>query len=278
MFENPLLDITNRELIIRGYSARTRNIYISCLKEFINFAKNDVYSVNMEVIKNFLQHKHLAKIATSSANLYLSAIKFFYTHVRKSSHKIQIQFAKREFKLPVVISHDKILKIISVLSNYKHRLIISLAYGAGLRVSEVANLRIYDLDFESKLIHIRNGKGGRDRITLLPQKLLDDMRTFTKNRKKDTHVFEGYNGKKLTTRTLQKIFQNAVKRASISAGTDYPNNASFHSLRHSFATHLLENGTNLRYIQELLGHQNIKTTQRYTHVTKTALTNIESPF
>ena len=276
-FDNYLRQ-TERELTIRNYSPRTVKSYMFYLKNYFEFAVNDAYFPNVELIKEFLYQKKLNnKYAPETLNLCLNAIKFFYKNVRKCSDRIDIKFARRNLRLPVVLSKEQILSMISVLHNLKHRLIISLAYGAGLRVSEVANLRICDLDFESMLINIRCSKGGKDRITIFPQKLIDDMRTWTKNRQSKDYVFpsailsKNRESKKVTTRTLQKIFQKAKESANIA------NDSSFHSLRHSFATHLIENGTNLRYIQELLGHHSIKTTQRYTHVTKCGIMNILSP-
>lgn len=270
-----------RELVIRNYSPRTRKSYLRCIKEYFAFAQNDAYSSNIDacspnidLIKEFLQQKHLKNYAPETVNLYLNAIKFFYKNIMNCSYRIDIKFARRNFRLPVVLSREQILSTISALENFKHRLIVSLAYGAGLRVSEVVNIRICDLDFQNMLINIRGGKGGRDRVTILPEKLADDIRTFVKNREKMNYVFPGRSAagaKKLTTRTLQKIFNTALQKAGLNSG------ATFHSLRHSFATHLIENGVNLRYVQELLGHQNIRTTQIYTKVTNSDIKRIASP-
>lgn len=276
-----------RELVIRNYSPRTRNSYLRCIKEYFAFAQNDAYSSNIaacspniDLIKEFLRQKHLKNYAPETVNLYLNAIKFFYKNITNYSYRIDIKFARRNFRLPVVLSREQILSTISALENFKHRLIVSLAYGAGLRVSEVVNIRICDLDFQNMLINIRGAKGGRDRVTILPEKLADDIRTFIKNREKMDYVFPGRSSavfagrsiKKLTTRTLQKIFAAALRKAGLDSG------ATFHSLRHSFATHLIENGVNLRYVQELLGHQNIRTTQKYTKVTSSDIKRIASPF
>lgn len=269
---NSYLDQTERELIIRNYSRRTIKAYLPYLQLYFSFVGPEIHFPNINLIKDYIRLKHSQNYAPETVNLHLNAIKFFYRHVRKCSDKIDIKFARRNFRLPVVLSRDEVLRMISVTDNFKHRLILSLAYGAGLRVSEVSNLRIGDLIFEDGLIAIRSGKGGRDRISLLPEKLSEDMRIFVKNRKTDGPVFSGWAGRKLSTRTLQKIFHKSLKKARITAP------ATFHSLRHSFATHLLENGTGIRFIQELLGHKNIRTTQKYTHVSRSSLANIQSPF
>ncbi|MFA5821081.1 MAG: tyrosine-type recombinase/integrase [Candidatus Gracilibacteria bacterium] len=285
---NTYLYQTERELVIRNYSPRTRVAYSRCLREYLEFAGSEMHFPNEEMIKDFLFLKKNRNYAPETINLYLNAVKFFYKHVRRCSDKIEVRFARRNRRLPVVLSHDEIMRMIGVLGNLKHRLIISLAYGAGLRVSEVANLRISDLDFENGLIRIVAGKGGKDRVTVLPEKLVGSMRSFVKKREWRGYLFFGRSdfgrgrdgggdgggsgNKKLTTRTLQKVFKMALDKAGIEKA------ATFHSLRHSFATHLLENGTNLRFIQELLGHQNIRTTQRYTQVAIGSLRLVESPF
>jgi len=158
-----------------------------------------------------------------------------------------------------------------LISNQKHKLIIALSYGAGLRISEAQNLKVRDINFSELTIHLKETKGGKDRITVLPQKLKNILHKITVLKNANDFVFESERGGKLSTRTLQKIFENAL----LKSGVKKP--ATFHSLRHSFATHLLENGIDVRYVQELLGHANIRTTQIYTHVTNPNLKNIKSP-
>src|SRR3989344_1869259 len=155
--------------------------------------------------------------------------------------------------------------------NTKHKLLLSLSYGAGLRVSEVIVLKVKDIDFDEMTIHIKNAKGQKDRISVLPEKLIDNLKVLLSEKTSNDFVFASERGGKLTTRTAQKVFERSLKKAEIKK------DATFHSLRHSFATHLLENGVDVRYVQELLGHQNIRTTQIYTHVTNPSLKNIKSP-
>lgn len=313
------LEKTKRELCIRNYSPKTLKAYSRCLQEYMLFSGDKWLTIDSDTIKDFLFIKKNKGYAPETINLYINSIKFFYRQILKLECRLDIKFARRNIRLPVVLSREEIFRIISSLQNFKHRLIISLAYGAGLRVSEVCNLCICDIDFANSTIIIRQSKGGKDRVTLLPEKLEEDIRTFIKRPnfwhpyedaiiddtdfdgsnkgkqetssnalfeaahrysrstthcavKSRTPLFPGRNNKKLTTRTLQKIFENALKKAKI----EKP--ASFHSLRHSFATHLLENGTDIRFIQELLGHRNIRTTQRYTQITATSFRNILSPF
>jgi len=182
-----------------------------------------------------------------------------------------LKFAKRNKKLPIVLSREEIKNIIDVIRNPKHKLIISLAYGAGLRISEVVNLKVKDINLEELTIHLKNAKGKKDRITIFPEKIKNDLQSLIAGKNMDDYLFESERSGKLTERTAQKVFENALKKS------DIKKDATFHSLRHSFATHLLENGVDVRYVQELLGHQNIRTTQIYTQVTNPKLKNIKSP-
>ncbi|MEK7672767.1 MAG: site-specific tyrosine recombinase/integron integrase [Patescibacteria group bacterium] len=271
------LSQTNLELAIRGYSVRTLKSYKICLKEYLGFLyenkalKNWDKNFDENLIRKFLLHKKEQNCSSNTLHVYLSAIKFFYKEIIKTSQRINIKFSKRPRKLPSIMTHHEIIVIMRTLQNLKHRLSICLAYGAGLRVSEVANLKIQDLNFEEKIISIRQSKGNRDRITILPEPILTDLYNFTAYRQKTDYVFASQRGGKLSTRTLQKIFQNAAQKANINKPV------TFHSLRHSFATHLVENGINLRIIQELLGHQNIRTTQLYTHISSNTLKTVQSP-
>jgi site-specific recombinase XerD len=265
------LNQTEREIIIRNYSPKTKKAYLACLREFFNFIGGDVSSLDAEIVKDFLEQKHLKNYAPETVNLYLNAIKFFYRDVMKCFCKIDIKFARRPLKLPVVLAKNDILKVIDSITNLKHRLMISLAYGAGLRVSEVVKIKVKDLNFTEKILYVRQAKGNKDRITILPEKLIFDLSNFVIRKDKNDFLFESERGGRLTTRTAQKIFSNALSKAGIFC------DATFHSLRHSFATHLLENGTDIRYIQTLLGHQNIRTTQRYTQVSVSSIQNIKSP-
>ena len=170
-----------------------------------------------------------------------------------------------------MLSRSEIEKILEATENTKHKLLLSLAYGAGLRVSEAISLKAQDIDFHELTIHIKQAKGKKDRISVFPEKLSADIQNLIAGKEKNDFVFSSERGGKLTTRTAQKVFENSFKKSGVKK------DATFHSLRHSFATHLLENGVDVRYVQELLGHQNIRTTQLYTQVTNPKLKNVKSP-
>lgn len=269
---NKALKETEQELKLRNYSSKTVKSYTGCLCDYFNYAGTAESSApDTEKIKNFLLQKQNKKYSSQTINLYLNAIKFFYREIIKSPQKIDLKFAKRSKKLPIVLSREEVKNIIGVIKNPKHRLIISLAYGAGLRISEAINLKTEDVNLEELTIHLRCAKGKKDRITVFPEKIKNEIANFLLNKNRGEFVFISERGGKLSTRTAQKIFENALKKSKIKK------DATFHSLRHSFATHLLENGTDVRYVQELLGHANIRTTQIYTKVTNPKLKNIKSP-
>ncbi len=266
-----LLEKIKGELKLRNYSRRTIESYLGCLNDYFQFIKNIKKDPDIPLLKKYLLEKQEHNQSPQTINLHLNAIKYFYREIFKSRIPIDLKFAKTSKKLPVVLSRAEIEKIIDLIRNEKHRLMVALAYGAGLRVSEVINLKNRDINLDELTIHLKNAKGKKDRITIFPEKLKADLSEMMALQHGNEYVFESERGGKLTERTAQKVFENALKKTGIKK------DATFHSLRHSFATHLLENGVDIRYVQELLGHQNIRTTQLYTKVTNPMLKNIKSP-
>jgi len=266
-----LLELTKDELVLRGYSQNTISGYLGCLTDYFKFKKVHLNILDVENIRQFLIKKQKRNYAPQTVNLYLNSIKFFYHRVVKSPTKIKLRFIKKTKRLPVILSRIEIDRIISSIRNSKHKLMVSLAYGAGLRVSEVVSLKVQDINLDELVIQVKFSKGKKDRITVFPERLKTMIQNLMAGKNKLDLVFESERGGKLTTRTAQRVFSNALKEAKIYKS------ASFHSLRHSFATHLLENGIDVRYVQELLGHSNIQTTMIYTKVTNPSLKNIKSP-
>ena len=266
-----LLEKIANELKLRNYSRQTIKSYLLCLSDYFRYAKNITKEPNIALIKKYLLNKQDRKQSPQTINLHLNAIKYFYREIAKSKTNIDIKFAKTSRRLPVILSRMEIEKIINSISNLKHKLVIAFSYGAGFRVSEATSLRITDINLDELSIHIKEAKGKKDRITIFSEKSKEDLFKLINGRDKDEYVFVSERGGKLTERTAQKVFTNALKKSGINK------EATFHSLRHSFATHLLENGVDVRYVQELLGHSNIRTTQIYTHVTNPSLKNIKSP-
>jgi site-specific recombinase XerD len=266
-----ILKNVERELKLRNYSSKTVKAYLFCIKKYLKYKRTGFDQLDEENIKDYLLKMQDEGKSSQTINLHLNAIKYLYREVLKNYQKINIKFAKRSQKLPITLSREEINKIINSITNPKHKMIVSLSYGAGLRISETQNLKISDIDIAEKTIFIKDAKGKKDRITVLPEKIIADLSKTLIYQKPNDVLFESERGGKLSTRTLEKIFENALKKSGCNKS------ATFHSLRHSFATHLLENGTDIRYVQELLGHANIRTTQIYTHVTNPSIKNIKSP-
>ena len=266
-----VLKKTENLLKLRGYSPKTIKSYLFYITEYLEFARKKNINDKNEAIENFLLAKQKKENSPQTINLSLNAIKFLYSKVLKDQDKIDFKCVKKNKKLPIVLSRKEIEKIISQITNSKHRLMVSIGYAGGLRVSEVVSLRVQDIDLKELTIHLKLSKGKKDRITVFSEKLKTDFQNLIAGKKNSDFVFESNRGGKLTTFSLQKVFKRALQKAGIKK------EATFHSLRHSFATHLLENGTDVRYVQELLGHANIRTTQIYTKVTNPKLKNIRSP-
>ncbi|RLA83793.1 MAG: integrase [Deltaproteobacteria bacterium] len=267
-----VLSKTERVLRLRNYSLKTNKAYLQYIKEYIAFSKRLGLDNKQKAIEDFLLDKHRKKQSPQTINLALNAVKFLYKEVLKDPQRIDLKFAKRSKKLPVVLSRAEIDKIITATKNPKYRLMIALGYACGLRVSEVVRLKVESLDVDELVVYVKDAKGKKDRISVLPARLQNDLRNLIAGKNGDEYLFASNRGGKLTTTSLQKMFRKSLK------GTRITKRATFHSLRHSFAAHLLENGTDVRYVQELLGHANIRTTQIYTQVTNPKLKNIKSPF
>lgn len=266
-----LLQKIESELNLRNYSRKTIKSYVLCLSDYFQSIKCVRKDPDINLVKSYLLEKKDKGLSSQTINVHLNAIKYFYREVAKSSVLIDFKFAKRSQKIPVVLSRAEIKMLLDAIENKKHRLMIALAYGAGFRVSEVTNLKVKDVQIEELTVHIKGAKGNKDRITVFPEILKPDLVTFMASYDGNDYVFGNSRGGKITERTAQKIFEKAL------AKTQIKKEATFHSLRHSFATHLLENGVDVRYVQELLGHQNIRTTQLYTKVTNPTIRNIKSP-
>lgn len=264
-----------KSLEVKRYSINTIKSYMSMFSEFINyFNDKELNDITEDEIKGFQLHLIKDKnISISYQNQSINAIKFYYENVLSRNKKIyNLERPKRESKLPVVLSKEEVNDIFKQVDNLKHQCILNLIYSAGLRISEVVNLKIKDIDSKRMLIHIRDGKGKKDRFSLLSERILLILRDYYLEYKPKVYIFEGQKGGMYSVRSIEKVFKNALNKTKIKK------DATVHTLRHSFATHLLESGTDIRYIQELLGHSSSRTTEIYTHVTTKGLSNIKSPF
>jgi integrase/recombinase XerD len=258
----------------KRYSPATIKSYTALFEEFQNhFPHLSLQELGQEHIRQFIDYLVAErKVSKSYQNQSINAIKFWYEKVLRGPRQIyQVERPRKQTKLPVVLSEGEVASILRSSENLKHRAMLTLCYSAGLRVSELLALKPVDIDSQRMLIHIKSAKGDKDRYTLLSHKALDLLRNYFQIYKPADYLFEGVNGGMYSSRSVQEVMKAACLKAGIHK------QASVHTLRHSFATHLLEHGTDLRYIQELLGHSSPKTTQIYTHVTTKGMESIKSP-
>jgi site-specific recombinase XerD len=262
-------------LEVKRYSKSTQKTYIQAISQFLDyFSKKDPAELNHEDIFRYVEHKIKDKqISFSTQKGIIGAIKLFYKHIYNKNIKIDYIYPdRREHKLPKVLSAGDIKKVLGSIDNLKHRTLISTIYSSGMRISEVLNLKISDIDSKRMMVRIENSKGNRDREVMLSENLLILLREYYKAYKPKKYIFEGQGGGKYTARSAEQVFKKALRNAKINK------EASLHTLRHSYATHLIEQGIDIRIVQELLGHKNIKTTQIYTHITDIRKLKIKSPF
>lgn len=262
------------ELIRRQYSPKTIKAYLHYNTDFLKFIKKSPRNVQNRDIKEYLEYCIERKsISRSTTNLIINALKFYFSTVYKRRLFVDIKRPKNSPRLPEVLSKSEIRLIINSITNLKHKLAVSLMYGSGLRVSEVVRLRVSDLDLDKLVLKVSRGKGAKDRLSVIPLNLLGLIKVVIRNKSPQSYVLASRSRHRhLTERSIQKVFARALKNAGVRK------NASCHSLRHSFATHLLESGTDIRYIQKLLGHKRLETTQVYAQVSPKILNEIKSPF
>lgn len=256
------------------YSESTLRSYKTLFEEFINYYhKFEIDRIDEKMIIAYLRYLVMErKVSSSYQNQAINAIKFYYERVLGGQRKVYyIDRPKTEKTLPVVLSEEETIQVLNAVDNLKHKAILMTIYSAGLRISEAVNLKIMDIDSQRMQIRVEQSKGKKDRYTLLAAKTLEILRMYVKEYKPKNWLFEGQSGEQYSDRSIQAILKMAV------AKTNIKKHVTVHTLRHSFATHLLENGTDLRYIQNLLGHENSKTTEIYTHVTTKGFGQIKSP-
>lgn len=259
------------KLELKRYSANTVKNYISSFEAFINhFKEKELNEINEMDIRSYLQLLIQKEFSNSQVNLAINSIKFYYETVLGMPNRFySIERPRKKKSLPEVLSKKEVLRIIDCTSNIKHKCIVGLLYSSGLRRSELLNLKIKDIDSKRMVVVVKDAKGNKDRVTVLSTRLLKDLQEYYKEYRPETYLFEGQKGGKYSVSSVLSI----VKSASIKAGIY--KKVTPHMLRHSFATHLLENGTDLRHIQLLLGHSSTKTTEIYTHVANSSFSDIK---
>ena len=252
---------------LRGYSQQTKKSYLFHVNSFLKFCDKSSLNLTPESVKCYLLSRD---ISVNTSRLAYASLKFFFVeilNVKEFTERVPIK--KKTKQLPKVISRESIKKMLEIVSDLKHKIIIELLYSSGLRLSELLNLKRKDLDFDRNVILVQQGKGAKDRITLMSEYLkIDLLKYYNKYEFKTEYVVEGRDGK-YTKKSVQKVLEELGKKVGIKLTP--------HMLRHSFATHLLEDGTDIRYIQKLLGHSDIRTTEIYTRVSNRDLSKIKSP-
>ena len=267
-----MLDKLETELKIRGFSRRTIDSYLYHNKKFLDFVKKEPSNVDENDAKRYIAHLMSNQgFKPRSINLALSSLKFFYNEILRNVAFNAVKTQKPEKKLPTVLSKEEVKRLIGAVDNPKHRLLIEFLYSAGLRVSECVDLKADDLDLSEKIGKIKHGKGNKERYIILSDNLIQHLNDYLSKRKDRSAYIFSIGGRHITIRQAQKIVKEAAKKAGIKK------RVFCHALRSSFATHLLEAGTDIRVIQELLGHSNLSTTQIYTRVAKNKLELIKSP-
>jgi integrase/recombinase XerD len=270
----PLRKKMIRAMELRGFSHNTQRGYLAAVSGLAGHYHKSPDKLTKEMIEDYLLYLRKEKgSAPNSCCAVLSGIKFFYNNVAPEQIHIEYSGGKKARKLPEVLTQEEIWDIIEAPKNFKHRLILMTTYSAGLRASEVAALKPEHIDSKRMLIKIEEGKGRKDRYTILSERLLGELRSYYKTFQPQTYLFPStYKGKsRLCYQSIRKIYENARKKAGVKKG------AGIHTLRHSFATHLLEAGYDIRRIQVLMGHQRLSTTMIYLHVSRKTLSQIPSP-
>lgn len=261
-------------LLLKRYSQNTIRTYSIEFAQLLYILKSyPVQELSPERLRSYFLYCHeKLKLSESEIHSRMNAVKFYFEQVlHRQKMFFDIPRPKKKLLLPKMLSKAEIKKIIAATENLKHSLILKVCYGMGLRVSEVVALKLSDIDSAEMLVRIEQGKGKKDRIAVLPQTLLPELREYYLTYRPKVYLFEGKEGGAYSVRSAQAVFRKAMVKAGIRK------KVGIHGLRHSFATHLMETGTDIRFIQELLGHNSIKTTQIYTHVTDLSKSRIKSP-
>ena len=259
-----------KEAAIRRYSERTIETYQNCVNRFFQYCGKEAREVTKKDIREFLENLS-EKSAGATIHVYLNAIKFFFEDVLRRNMRIDIRYSRRPKKLPQVLSKEEVKRLIYSIQNHKHKLMISMMYSAGLRVSELINLKAKDLNFKEKYGYVRGGKGNKDRIFIISEKIERALMSICLGKNKDDYVFITNRNDKYNVASLQQIIKKAARNARIDK------RVSCHTLRHSFATHLIENGYSLNEVQALLGHKSPETSMIYVHIASPKMINAKSP-
>ena len=263
-----------RDLKIRNYSPNTIKTYVSCIVQLAKHFDKCPSQISTEELKDYIDQLIQSGKSWSVVNQLISAVNRLQVDTLNNPYLLDnIKRPKNHVKIPTILSVEEVKSVINSIANQKHKAIIMTIYSAGLRISELCSLKISDIDANRKRIIIRNAKGHKDREAILSMHLLSELRSYFKAYNPQNYLFNGMiKGQKYSTASIRKILAKALKKAGI-----YKHKVTVHSLRHSYATHLMDKGIDLRVIQVLMGHKSIKTTLRYSHLSKNNFDHINSP-
>ena len=267
-------EAVKKECKRRRYSSQTIKTYLYCINRFLKWSRKDIGHISKKDVRIFLEKLSDKGLSGNTMNTYHMAIKFLFEDVLEKRMWIDITYSKVPQKLPVVLSKEELKRLFESISNEKHKLMIELLYSTGLRVSELINLKVCDLEIDKGYGFVRAGKGNKDRLFILSPKLKDKINDLIKRDllDNDSYLFSSNRNVKYNIRTIQQIIKKARRKAKIEK------RISPHTLRHSFATHLIENGYSVNEVQNLLGHKSPETTMIYLHTASKNMINIKSPF
>ncbi|MBI1935755.1 tyrosine-type recombinase/integrase [Candidatus Woesearchaeota archaeon] len=272
MIKMDVSELLRKEGLRRGLSHKTIKTYRQCVRKFFSWCKKEPNEIKKADIKSYLDLMIEKGACGSTINVNLSALKFFYGSVLHKRLMINIRYSKTPKALPIVLTKEEIVKLINSISNPKHKLMAKLLYSAGLRVSELVHLKPEHLEIENGYGWVRHGKGNKDRMFIIADNTREELKNYISKEcaSSDSYIFRGFNGH-LTTASVRSIIKNAVKSAEISK------HAHPHTLRHSFSTHLIENGSSVAEVQSLLGHSSAETTMVYLHIASPKMIGTKSP-
>lgn len=257
-------------MLRRKYSLRTIESYVWCVKRFLKANHKEPRYIGKKDIKDYLDELALGNKAGSTLNIHLSALRFLVYDVLHKDFNLNIKYSRRPKTLPTVLTKDETKRLFDAVENSKHRLMLELMYSAGLRVSELLNLKVED--FDEKNGWVRKGKGNKDRPFIIAERLKKRVQDYIETNYIDGYLFIGWNNTKMSPSTVQAIVKSAAKKAKLRK------NVHPHTLRHSFATHLIEDGYDVTDVQPLLGHGSMQTTMKYVHMASPQILSVISPF
>ena len=261
-----------REMALRGFAPRTQQVYVSWVARLVSKMRVLPEQLSEVQVRRYLAELSQAGLSASTLNQAISAVRFFFNAVLHREWPLELRYQRAPQRVPVTMSREEVGRLLGKVPGLRERAAMEIAYAAGLRLNEVLHLKVTDIDSEQMIVRVEQGKGKKDRNVMLSPALLETLRAYWRQSRPRVWLFPGQAGKRpLHPTVLQRAFQQAKQEARITKPV------SFHSLRHSFATHLLESGVNVRTIQALLGHRSLGSTQRYTHVAGDYLRKTRSP-